>query len=71
MGLQKSKLKNGMELKMNDINVEARKKAQLLNFIQYKLNDDKEFLNKVLTELKQMSFNDLTRWAIRHDIIDA
>lgn len=50
---------------------EASKKAELLGFIQYKLKWDKDFLNQVLPELKQMSYNDLTRWAIRYDIIDA
>jgi hypothetical protein len=50
---------------------EAQKKAELISFIQYKLKWDPEFLKEVLPELKKMSLTDLTRWAIRYDIIDA
>ena len=44
---------------------------ELISFIKYKLSFDKPFLNEVLPELKKMSLLDLTRWAIRMDIIDA
>lgn len=50
---------------MND---EARK-AQLLNFIKYKIQyeDDKE---EVLEKCRKMSYHKLREWAIRNDIID-
>ena len=46
------------------------KKQQLLDFVQWKMRNQKE-LKESMPKLKKMSLEELTRWAIRNDIIDA
>ena len=56
---------------MNKIQSDRHEKAELLSFIKWKLRHDKETYNKWIDELKKMGLMELTRWAIRFDIIDA
>ena len=49
---------------------DENKKQQLLGFIKWKMRNEKE-LKEIMPELKKMSLKELTRWAIRNDIIDA
>lgn len=50
---------------------QEQEKRTLINFIEWKLRYDKDFLKEILPELKSMNLMELTRWAIRNDIIDA
>ena len=50
-----------------------RKKASLMNFIKWKMQnggDTKEEVDKVIKMAKKMSYKALHEWAVRNDFID-
>lgn len=49
--------------------IEARQKAQLLEFIKWKCRYDKN-PEETMKECREMSYHELREWAIRNDIID-
>lgn len=49
--------------------IEARKKSELINFIQWKCRYDED-LEETIKECRKMSYHELREWAIRNDIID-
>jgi hypothetical protein len=44
---------------------------QLMNFIKWKMRHRPEEFEECKKEIKTYSLNELTRWAIRMDIIDS
>lgn len=44
---------------------------ELMSFIIWKLHNKPEYLKEILPQLLLMNEDELIRWAIRHDIIDA
>jgi len=44
---------------------------ELMAFIKWKLRDEPDYLKEILPQLVAMTEDELIRWAIRHDIIDA